>query len=116
MAKNKEEINYLEVYLERKIEEINKFKKQLESFNSEREDCIKTKISIEKKIVELSDKDTVSESNEKHIKSLKRTLESYRNDIMRLTVEITSTEDILEDLEFDYEMTTEELNILKNIM
>ena len=113
MNKN-EEIQYLEVYLERKAEEIVKVKNQLKSFKEEKEECVETKNNIEKKIEEISNKDFISESDKKHIESLKNSLEIYRGDIMRLSIEILSTNEMLEDLEFDYEMTTEELEVLKN--
>lgn len=114
MNKN-EEIQYLEVYLERKAEEIVKVKNKLESFKEENQECVETRDGIERKITELQNKDSVSENDKKHIESLKNTLEIYRDDIMRLSIEILSTNEMLEDLEFDYEMTTEELVELKKI-
>lgn len=112
--KNVEEIQYLEVYLERKAEEISKEKQKLNSFNEEKKECVETRDSIEKKILELSSKEFISESDEKHIESLRNSLEVYRDDIMRLSIEILSTNEMIEDLEFDYEMTIEELEVLKN--
>lgn len=111
---NKEEIQYLEVYLERKAEEIAKEKKELESLKEEKKECVETRNCIERKISELENKEFISEDDKKHIESLNTTLEVYRDDIMRLSVEILSTNEMLEDLEFDYEMTTEDLETLKN--
>ena len=113
MNKN-EEIKYLEVYLERKAEEIVKVKNQLKSFKEEKEECVETRDSIERKIDELKNKEFISDIDKKHIESLKNSLEIYGEDIMRLSIEILSTNEMLEDLEFDYEMTTEELDVLKN--
>lgn len=109
-----EDIQYLESYLERKAEEIEKEKKQLETLNEEKEECVETRKCIERKISELENKEFVSEEDKKHIESLKTTLEVYRDDIMRLSVEILVANEMLEDLEFDYEMTIEDLRVLKN--
>lgn len=113
MNKN-EEIEYLEVYLERKAEEIVKVKNQLKSFKEEKEECVETRDSIERKMAELQNKEFVSDIDKKHIESLKNSLEIYRDDIMRLCIEVIKTNEMLEDLEFDYEMTTEDLEKLKN--
>ena len=113
MNKN-EEIQYLEVYLERKAEEIVKVKNQLKSFKEEKEECVETRDSIERKMAELQNKEFVSDIDKKHIESLKNSLEIYGEDIMRLCIEVIKTNELLEDLEFDYEMTTEELEKLKN--
>lgn len=113
MNKN-EEIQYLEVYLERKAEEIVKVKNQLKSFKEEKEECVETRDSIERKMAELQNKEFVSDIDKKHIESLKNSLEIYRDDIMRLCIEVIKTNEMLEDLEFDYEMTTEDLEKLKN--
>ena len=113
MNKN-EEIKYLEVYLERKAEEIVKVKNQLKSFKEEKEECVETRDSIERKMAELQNKEFVSDIDKKHIESLKNSLEIYRDDIMRLCIEVIKTNEMLEDLEFDYEMTTEDLEKLKN--
>ena len=113
MNKN-EEIQYLEVYLERKTEEIVKVKNQLKSFKEEKEECVETRDSIERKMAELQNKEFVSDIDKKHIESLKNSLEIYGEDIMRLCIEVIKTNELLEDLEFDYEMTTEELEVLKN--
>lgn len=113
MNKN-EEIQYLEVYLERKIVEIVKVKNQLKSFKEEKEECVETRDSIERKIAELQNREFVSDNDKKHIESLKNSLEIYGDDIMRLCIEVIKTNELLEDLEFDYEMTTEELEVLKN--
>ena len=98
MNKN-ENIQYLEEYLERKVEEIVKVKNKLESFKEENQECVEAMDSIERKITELQNKDFVSENDKKHIESLKNTLEIYRDDIMRLSIEILSTNEMLEDLE-----------------
>lgn len=113
MNKN-EKIQYLKVYLERKAEEIVKVKKQLNSFKKEKEEYIEIKDSIEKKIKEINNKDFLSENDKNHIESLENSLEVYVDDIMRLSVEMLSMNEMLEDLEVDYEMTTKELDKLKN--
>lgn len=111
---NKEEIKYKENYIEVKKEEIKKIEEKLKIYNQEKEECLETRELLENKISEFNSKSDMTRQEEMHVKSLENSLATFNEDILRLTLEINYNNDLLEDLEYDLEMTTEELEKLKN--
>lgn len=107
--KNNEQVKYLKNYLERKREELKKEECSLEEVKKEREDCMNTKAEIENKIKELELKKEFSERDVAHVESLRNALSTYEIDILRLTGDIVSHEEMIEDLNYDIEMTEEEM-------
>lgn len=109
-----EKIKYLNSYLEVKDNEICKIKENIQSLKNTKDEYLDTKLCIEEKISELENKEDISENDMIHIQSLKDNLNTYVNDIVLLTLEIASLNEMLEDLEFDYKMVQEEISSLEN--
>lgn len=111
---NEKEIRNLENYLEMKRKELEKEKNKLESVTEERNEYVNTKIEIEQKIKELKEKEGLTEGVLKHIHSLEGALSTYEEDILRLTAEMVTKNEVIEDLSYDIEMTEEELKLEKD--
>lgn len=104
----------LNLYLEIKRTEINKIKENINSIKNTKDEYLDTKVCIEEKISKLSNKKDMNENDILHIQSLKNNLNTYVNDIVLLTLEISSLNEMLEDLEVDYEMVQKEIYSLEN--
>lgn len=111
---NNKEIKNLENYLDMKRKELEKEKNELVSVTEERNEYVNTKTEIEQKIKELKGKEDSTEGDLKHISSLEGALDTYEEDILRLTVEIVTKNEIIEDLSYDIEMTEKELELEKD--
>lgn len=111
---NEKEIRNLENYLEMKRKELEKEKNELKSVTEERNEYVNTKTEIEQKIKELKEKEVSTAGDLKHISSLEGALDTYEEDILRLTIEIVTKNEIIEDLGYDIEMTEKELELEKD--
>lgn len=96
----------LQDYLVSKKEEIIETRKILEEYKNKRNNLIKEQELIELKIADSFD----NKDKLQNIVSEKKQLNEYLCTIIGLSNEISHTEELLSNLEFDYEMCKQELD------
>lgn len=97
---------FLQNYIELKNKELTKKLSSVIKDKKMRDEYILTKSEIENKIFELRNSSNFSYE---YLEALEDALLVYDRDIDRLTLDISTEEQLIEDIRFDLEMTQNEL-------